>query len=275
MRDHTKRPSRTRPAGGTVRPIPPKSPPRPAAQPPAVLTDKAKTLRVPAVTEALVAQKFSGFGEINWDWAKIQAFTLERINDVIASRSVPPESLVAPRLDIAIPAIEAMRYSPLKDEMAVLIASTMDARLAHEAHPAFIEVIKQLTADEVRILAALPNEDQVLPMASVTYIDRTDRVFASIRHVIPERIAKTCSVRRAIPTYVGNLLRQNLVATPANLSIQDERHYRDLLNQPFVSEVAERMPKHLKAEVERRVLALTDFGAAFRRCCLDPSLLPG
>ena len=222
-----------------------------------------------------MAQKLSGFGDITWDWGRIQAFTVEHINAIIAERGVPAEELSAPRLDIAIPAIEAMRYSPLKHEMAVLIASTMDGRLAHEAHPAFIEIIKQLTADEVNLIVALPPAGQVLPMVNITYVDRSERVFSSVRYVVPERIARTCATRRPIPSYINNLLRLNLIATPGNLAINDERHYKDLLAQDFLTEIRERTPAHLRADVERRVLTLTDFGESFRRCCLEPRPLNG
>jgi len=223
----------------------------------------------PAGTRDLVAQKLTGFADITWDWSRIQAFTVDRINEIIAARGVAPENLSAPRLDIAIPAIEAMRYSPLKHEMAVLIASTMDADLAHDAHPAFIEIIKQLTADEVHMLAVLPPAGQVLPMVNITYVDRSDRVFSSLRHVIPDRIAQTCPSRRPIPSYIDNLLRLNLIASPSNLGINEERHYRDLLGQAFIADFEARKPAHLKAEIERRVITLTDFGDKFRRCCLS------
>lgn len=272
MRDKSKRPSSKRLAGGPVRPLTAKAGPRPMPQP---ATRPAERAPVPAAAHDLVAQQLSGFSDITWDWSRIQAFAVARINEVIAARGIPPEALTAPRLDIAIPAIEAMRYSPLKDEMAILIASTMDPALAHEAHPAFIEIIKQLTADEVHILAALPVAGQVLPMANITYVDRGDRVFSSVRYVIPERIARTCAARRPIPSYIDNLLRLNLIATPSNLGINDERHYRDLLSQPFLAHIEAQTPGHLKAEIERRVIALTDFGDKFRRCCLDMHGLPG
>jgi len=287
MREKSQRPPRKRPASLPVRPLPASAAPGklPAALPETFPDTsqglpKAAQPRMPAPLAAagareLVAGKLAGFGGITWDWSAIQAFTVDRINQVIAARGVAAEDLSAPRLDIAIPAIEAMRYSALKDEMAVLIASTMDANLAHEAHPAFIEIIKQLTSDEVHILAALPPAGQVLPMVNITHVDRGDRVFSSVRYVVPQRLAETCASRRPIPSYIDNLLRLNLVASPSNLGISEQRAYRDLLDQPFIADMEARRPAHLKAEIERRVITLTDFGDKFRRCCLEGYALPG
>jgi len=293
MRDKSQRPPRKRPASPPVRPLPFKAALRPEPVPESLpemrpeirpefrpeTQQLAQQERLPALSPTaareLVAQKLSGFADITWDWSRIQAFTLERINQIITARGVPAEDLTAPRLDIAVPAIEAMRYSALKDEMAVLIASTMDARLAHEAHPAFIEIIKQLTLDEVHILSALPPAGQVLPMVNITYVDRGDRVFSSLRYVIPERIAMTCAARRPIPSYIDNLLRLNLIASPSNLGISEERPYRDLLAQTFIADMDARQPAHIKAEIERRVITLTDFGDKFRRCCLDGDAVAG
>jgi hypothetical protein len=224
---------------------------------------------VTAAANGLVARKLSGLGEAAWDWSRIQAFALEQIHEVIAARGVAPGDLTAPRPDIAIPAIEAMRYCELRAEMAALIASTMDAGRTEDAHPAFIEILKQLTRDEVRILALLPPAGRVLPMVNIAYIDRSDRILSSVRHILPLRIAGSCASPAAIAGSVDNLLRLNLVSSPPDLTINEERHYRDLLAQPFLEDMEARRPAHLKAEIERRVITLTDFGDRFRRCCLS------
>lgn len=273
MRDKIRRPSQGPRPAGPLRPLPPPSAARPAPKPalPSAIAPPPAPREAPG--SDLLAQTLSGFGEATWDWHRIKAFTAARIDAVLAARGVPPDARSAPRLDIAIPAIEAMRYSPLKHEMAVLIASTMDMDRASEAHPAFIEIIKQLTGDEINLLAALPPAGQVLPMANVTYVDELSRVCSAIRHIVPERIARTCSARRPIPAYIDNLMRLSLIASPSNLGINDERHYRDLLTQPFIAAIEADTPLHLRAEIERRVILVTDFGDRFRRCCIDMTTL--
>jgi|GEM_PF-1680495 len=261
--------NRGRQRAGPERP----KPPRAVQAPRTTALSTRVSDQVPADAMELVATKLSGFADITWDWRQIQAFTVETIHDVITRRNIAPEDLTEPRLDITVPAIEAMRYSPLKREMATLIASTMDITCAHNAHPAFIEILKQVTSDEINLIAAFPAPGQVVPMASINYVDRGDQVHLSTRHIVPNRFASVCDETKGIASYIDNLLRLNLISSPHYLSIRDDRYYREILSQAFIADFEGRIPLHLKARVDRSVLSLTDFGATFRQCCIDETTL--
>lgn len=268
MRDPVEGPNSTRYARGGPR--------RPVSASAARASQKPKTedaAHIPAVSEetrsALVAEKLSGFAAVTWDWAQIQAYTATTIEEILAARAVPPENLTSPRLDIAIPAIEAMRYSGLKREFALLIAATMDTERADDAHPSFIEILKQLTSDEVRMLSFFPDPGQVLPFANIDYTDRSGRILSSLRYIVPEFLAEACDRRRALGGYIDNLLRLNLVTAPGHLAIDDGRFYRELLAQPFIAAFEATVPSKLKANIDRRVIALSDFGQMFRTCCIE------
>ncbi|HRJ02606.1 MAG TPA: DUF4393 domain-containing protein [Hyphomonas sp.] len=265
MRDPVERPNSARYARGGPRRS--GSGPRPPAK------ESAAEAPVPALNpeahKALVADKLAGFAAVTWDWSRIQEYTVSSIQEILAIRTVPPDRMTSPRLDIAIPAIEAMRYSGLKREFALLIASTMDTSLADDAHPSFIEILKQLTLDEVRIVLSFPDVGQVLPFANINYLDRSGRILSSLRYIVPEHVARVCERPKALGGYMDNLLRLNIISAPAHLAISDERFYRDLLAQDFVGVFEAGVAPGLKPSVDRRVLALTDFGQMFRRCCLD------
>lgn len=260
--------NRGRKRAGPERPRPPRAVQTPRST--AVSTHVSD--QVPADTMAMVAGKLSGFADITWDWRQIQAFTVETIHEIIIRRNIPPQDLTEPRLDVTVPAIEAMRYSPLKREIATLIASTMDITRAHNAHPAFIEILKQVTLDEIRLIAEFPAPGQVIPMASINYVDRGDQVYLSIRHIVPKQFASVCDETKGIASYIDNLLRLNIIASPHYLSIRDDRYYREILSQPFIADFEGRIPLHLQARVDRSVLSLTDFGATFRQCCFDETV---
>lgn len=231
--------------------------------------------QVPAISgethRALVAEKLSGFAAVTWDWTQIQDYTVTAIQEILVTRAVPDEYLSSPRLDIAVPAIEAMRYSSLKREFALLIASTMDTERADDAHPSFIEILKQLTSDEIRMISCFPELGQVLPFANINYTDRSGRILSSLRYIVPEFLAEACERRRALGSYIDNLLRLNIIAAPSHLSISDERFYRELLAQPFIAAFEATVPAKLKANIDRRVIALSDFGHMFRKCCIEES----
>lgn len=275
MRDTGDRPNATRYARG--------SKPRAAgnrrasAAGPSAKAQRAETQAAPlpaASRRELVAQKLSGFGGMQLDWSQVRDYTLATIQEALIDRQVPAENLTEPRLEVAVPAIEAMRYTGLRREFALLIASTMDSARADEAHPAFVEILKQLTIDEANLLSVLPPTGQVVPMATLYHLDRAGHVKAALRHIIPEAYAAKCTRRSAIAGYIDNLVRLNLVSSPSRLRIDDERFYRDLLAQDFISDHCARMPPSTRANVERTVLSLTDFGSQFRNCCLEVAQQP-
>lgn len=222
----------------------------------------------------LISQKLSNFSYDTWQWQDIKSYTIDRIQKIIIDHNIPPERLTAPRSDITVPAIEAMRYSQLRNEIVFLIASTMDENRADIAHPSFIEIIKQLTVDEVRLLSALPAEENVIPFINLHYVDQIDRIKLAIRFIIPGAVAEVCYKKRAIPRYIDNLLRLKLVEIPSGSKINDNSFYQSLLREPFLAEPSLQPPKHLHKRVEKKLLRLTNFGAAFRTCCIDQKHLP-
>jgi hypothetical protein len=94
------------------------------------------------------------------DWAK------ERVAEKLRRRGVPPEQVQRPSLLVAGPALEAMRFvgpdgdDVLQDMYASLLAAAMDKETARAAHPAYVEILKQLSPDEARMVGALAAQAQ-------------------------------------------------------------------------------------------------------------------
>lgn len=89
-----------------------------------------------------------------WGW--------ERIAEIIGPELAAGNSkdkfhrLVTPRLEVDVPALESRRYAdevPELQEMYVnFLGTAMDRETAMRAHPAFAEIIRQMTPDEARIV---------------------------------------------------------------------------------------------------------------------------
>ena len=73
-------------------------------------------------------------------------------------RSLPTyrRKLVAPKASLAAPAMQQLGFSldepALKEMYLNLLATASDNRSNSAAHPSFVEVIKQLSAEETQIL---------------------------------------------------------------------------------------------------------------------------
>lgn len=74
-------------------------------------------------------------------------------------RNVPQEDRVAPQPQILGPAVEAVKYeevgSPIFQMFEELLARSFSEKEASLAHPSYPAVIRQLSADEARLLQAL------------------------------------------------------------------------------------------------------------------------
>jgi hypothetical protein len=74
-------------------------------------------------------------------------------------RRVPEGKRVPPASQILGPIIEGIRYepegTPIDAMFSELLSRSMDHDRVHEAHPSYPFIIKQLSADEARILASL------------------------------------------------------------------------------------------------------------------------
>lgn len=204
-----------------------------------------------------------------WDMSKVQAFTVATVEEILERRGVPKHRVRAPSMEITIPAIEAMRYSPLRREIAGLIASTMDHENADQAHPAFLNLLGQLTRDEIAILGAFPGQGRLLPMADLWLLHGGEHVEVIHRNIVPSALARLCEAKSRLPLYIDNLIRLQLLHEPKDVKIRDARPYSNLLRQNFCTRLMEANSVRRNSSLEKRVLALTATGEAFRNVCLS------
>ena len=88
-----------------------------------------------------------GYDQIR-DW--VQKAVTEKLKDV------PPEEITPPRVAVAAPTIEALRFAAdepiLRELYANLLATSMTSMKRSKAHPAFVDIIKQLEVIDVHVL---------------------------------------------------------------------------------------------------------------------------
>lgn len=84
------------------------------------------------------------------------------------ARKIPADQIVEPKPSIAGPILQALAFAheevPLKQMYLELLASAMDGRIARDAHPAFVEIIKQMTSEEARLLRRVVRDDGGTPL---------------------------------------------------------------------------------------------------------------
>lgn len=219
------------------------------------------------------------FAAINFGVEKARAYFTSKFEGDLAQKTkdIPAEKLVEPKASIAGPAVQGLAYSheedTLKDMYLNLLATAMDGRVPDQAHPAFVEVIKQLSGEEARLLGVMPRgvftQGNNLPIANVL-LKAKDAVGIqhAYRHLQPLTLLGT-----TIPTehvdgtaIAENWLRLGLVEIRYDLQILVGGAYAWVEQRPEVVRLRQQNPdpeSHIS--FEHGILRATAFGARFAR----------
>ncbi|TFC79407.1 DUF4393 domain-containing protein [Cryobacterium sp. TMS1-20-1] len=85
--------------------------------------------------------------------------------------TIPPENLISPKSSVAGPAIQGLAFTheeqSLKDMYLNLIATAMDGRISKRAHPAFVEIVKQIDGREADTLRSLLRGSEMLAIVEI------------------------------------------------------------------------------------------------------------
>jgi len=110
---------------------------------------------------------------VNFAFDKARKYFAEKFQQDLSAKasSIPAEQVVEPKASIAGPALQGLAFTHeepnLREMYLSLLATAMDGRVATEAHPAFVEIIKQLTSEEARLLQAVLRSASSLPVAEI------------------------------------------------------------------------------------------------------------
>lgn len=206
-----------------------------------------------------------------WSWERIEQYLSEAVERKLAQRQVPAERITTPDPDIAVPAVQALTYSKLRENYANLIATAMDKRTAGDAHPAFVEILKQLTSDEAKILEFLPDVGRYEPLVDLGYSIPEKGTFTTRRNFGTLASDAGCSNPALLPRFIDNLCRLGLTEIPALMRLSEETRYTRIRSMAEYSEFKSSIPENSTFAEELRMIGLTRLGAAFRNACIrDP-----
>jgi hypothetical protein len=150
----------------------------------------------------------------------------------------------------------------------------MDKATADGAHPAFVEIIKQLTPDEAKIVGLFAFQ---LPLPLVTvrwdYKNPTPEETGGMDVLINfSLIGKQVGVEfpNLTPTYLNNLCRLGLAEIPAMFQYTGKGVYDPVENAPEVLNAKSDIEQNPKwhATIQRNGLRVTELGKQFARVCV-------
>lgn len=204
-----------------------------------------------------------------WGAEQVEALFTARVAEKLAK--VPAEEFVEPPLHVVGPAYEALRYTGhdevLREMYASLIAAAVVRETTGQAHPAFVEIIKQMTATEARFLAFLRGRmsfeighvDAKHPGGGVTHV-------ASHLALVPDAIGM--SGMAEVQSGIGNLNRLGLTAVPPYLRRLDDTAYEPLRQSAGVQAVFQAVRDHgNEPDFRMGIVEITMLGIQFVDVC--------
>lgn len=211
-----------------------------------------------------------------WGYDQIREFVASKVSERL--KNVPPEDIISPKPNVAGPALESLRYTgheeSLSDLYANLLAASMDKSTADGAHPAFVEIIKQLTPDEAKLVSLFLRQ-MPFPLLDVRWEFKNEtetrqggkHVLVNYSH-LGEIVG--CEYKHLVPAYLDNLCRLGLAEIPPLFVYLAPGVYDPLENSPVIQTLKSQIEQNseLRANLERKGLRVTELGKQFARVCV-------
>lgn len=187
------------------------------------------------------------------------------------------ENIVTPEPYIAVPAIQGISYCCNSDELrnmyANLLANAMDTDVKSNVHPAFVEIIKQLSPFEAKLIKMLSRDGFQHPIVKVRYqlSERDYNGVDAFSNIISSKYGITFDNLNDYSVALENLARLKIVHINYDESYSDDNLYKDIENSETVR-VAKELNKKTQYSVTRvkhGVLEFSSFGKMFVKICVN------
>lgn len=207
-----------------------------------------------------------------WGYDQIKDY----VGDALTKRlkQVPEERIITPSPTIAGPILEALRFTghnpELRELYANLLATSMDADTAQNAHPAFVEILRQLSPDEARIVKLFASRNR-FPLISVSIVARNKPMLIDwLQHFSLLAQKAGCLYPNLIGSYLDNLCRLGLIEIFNHPF--EECEYAELENhQDVMQYISENKRDDIyPPHITRETLSVTKLGRQFCDACVVP-----
>jgi len=234
-----------------------------AAQSAEIVTHTVRNLLLPIVA-------------INYGIDKAKQYFETRFGPELEAKlsSVAPEDVMEPKASIAGPAMQGLGYTYEEDDLRQmylnLLRTSMNRATAAAAHPAFVEIIKQLSGRDARLYGLLAQSPVFTTFALSTMNSRTTgeasftTIYANVvdtaLHFPDERFVSFDEVSAT----VDNWVRLGLLSADRTTQLAQTERYSFEEMQPAIQVLREEVAmKGSVIEFNRGLLEMTDFGHAF------------
>lgn len=190
---------------------------------------------------------------------------------------VPADRRCSPALSIAGPALEAMRYTANEEELqnlfANLLAASMDSDKSSMVHRAFVDIIRNISSDEAKIIKYLfdnKNQCASIDLKMEVRVEGGRPLFFTLDLFYSMIIIDSgCEVQGGSNIYIDNLIRLRLLEVLEGRTMTDESQYRKIKEHPNTEEYEiYAQSKGGKLRFRNGIIQLTGLGISFASICV-------
>lgn len=206
-----------------------------------------------------------------WGYEQIKTYVQTSLEQKL--QNVPSENIIPPDPMVAGPALEALRYIGHKEELremfSSLLATAMNSEIAPIAHPSFVEVVKQISPDEAKIIKYLGTNNYI-PLINLHRTVPSGNGEATVyRNFSLVGEQANCTFIELVPSYIDNLHRLGVINVPDGRHLTPDEKYSPLENHPTLVNMCSVLEKqNAKPILQKRYFFLTNFGTQFYNACI-------
>lgn len=188
---------------------------------------------------------------------------------------IPEEKLTEPEPYVAVPAIQQLSYcynsEELRELYANLLVSSMNSDTKYDVHPSFVEIIKQLTPDEAKLLKVLPRDAMAYqPIMDVQLHMGPDKGHIAILRNYSNIGRGVCEKPEQINLYLENFDRLKIIRILDDIHVMDASKYVPIREDPHFQMYlkARADDKGLSITEKRKSFHVTNYGLSFLKTCI-------
>jgi hypothetical protein len=212
---------------------------------------------------------------INFSFDKARAYFSEKFEKDLSEKAdkIPLEDIVEPKASIAGPTLQGLAFTHeeenLKDMYLSLLATAMNGKTSEDAHPAFVEIIKQLTSEEAHLLKSVLTSSGPIPISEVRLKENGKKEWNTLlKHLINISDSKTGQPveNQRYPSMIENWIRLGLIEVNYSQHIADKKAYDWNNTRPELNDLRSKYENETKKIIfQNGVLERTALGEHFAK----------
>lgn len=208
-------------------------------------------------------------------WILNKEYNIKEIEKLLEEKleNIPEEKIVSPEPYVAIPALQAISYSINSEELrnmyANLLSKSMNIDTKDSVHPAFTEIIKQMSPTDARILEKFVKSTSItIPLIDLIERNVKDRSYNPLLSNLTN-IFDFDNI--TISVSIDNLLRLGLIQIPEGKIIPDFSAYETITSSYQFNEFKKnhKLPKGYEIDEIKKLILVSELGRSFSEICIQ------